>query len=697
MRGIAERRFAATGGTLRICLGLPQTGSSMQSFAPILEQIAANPDERSTLPLLDLIRVIRPRRLEPAGSAAQRLRAMISLLHSRPHLARGLRIYVQGVFGARIQSSLFADLGILANQTVGAEVFRRLISKFLPPAYDDTYLHDLFAGLTRVAGDHLWLQELPEELIAELLRVIGLGGPEDNTRGKQRTSVELLEALRVLSLRLAAIGVEPDFLRYDDKAASRESPFVAQAAEVHGFVSDGMAAITDEALQWPDDSHLDVLLDQCETHLRRIRALAHEGGASVALTYDSFRASQIIRRMHQLNDLARPDDSENQQRHKIAFFRELMEHEAEKNSIRALLRQVTDLLALRVTDHAGKTGEHYVATTRAESRQMFYAAAGAGFIVGFMALFKLFIARAKLPPIWEALGFSLNYGLGFVIVHLCHFTIATKQPAMTAATITASLDEGRRRDPPLQDLENLVVDVARTQFIAIMGNVLAAMLTCFAIGAAWTWVFGVPEINAEKAQHLLHDIHPWQSLAIPHAAIAGVCLYLAGLISGYYDNKCVYSRIPQRVRQLRWLGTILGTRGRDRLAAYLEKNLGALAGNFLFGCMLGCMGTLGFLIGLPLDIRHVTFAAANYAYALMALDFQVPWQTVVACGAGVLLIGLTNLAVSFSLALFTALKARQVRFRHSRKLFGMVARRFLRRPWEFFVSSRAPDAASQES
>jgi len=667
----------------------------MQALAPILEGIAADPDERSTLPLLELVRAIRPRRLEPAGSAAQRLRAMIGLLNTRPHLARGLRTYIQGIFGARMQSSLFADLGILANQTVAAEIFRRLVSKVLPPAYDDTYLHDLFAGLTRVAGDHLWLQDLPEELIAELLRVIGLGGREDDSRGKARTSVELLDALRVLSLRLAAIGVEPDFLRYDDKAATRESPFVAQAAEVHAFVAAGMAAVSDESLPWPDDGHLDVLLGQCEGHLKRIRTLAHEGGASVALTYDSFRASQIIRRMHQLNDLARPDDSEVQQRRKIGFFRELMEHEAEKNSIRALLRQVTDLLALRVTDHAGKTGEHYVATTPAETRHMFHAAAGAGFIVAFMALLKLFIAKAKLPPLWEALGFSLNYGLGFVIVHLCHFTIATKQPAMTAATITASLDEGRRRDPPLQKLENLVVDVIRTQFVAIMGNVVAAMITCFAIGAAWAWVFGVPEIDAEKAHHLLHDVHPWKSLALPHAAIAGVCLYLAGLISGYYDNKCVYSRIPQRVRQLRWLGAILGTKGRDRLAAYLEKNLGALAGNFLFGCMLGSMGTLGFLLGLPLDIRHVTFGAANYAYALMALEFQVPWQTIVVCGVGVLLIGLTNLTVSFSLALFTALKARQVRFRHSRKLFGMVGRRFLRRPWDFFVTPRTDVTSGQ--
>jgi site-specific recombinase len=35
----------------------------------------------------------------------------------------------------------------------------------------------------------------------------------------------------------------------------------------------------------------------------------------------------------------------------------------------------------------------------------------------------------------------MNYAIGFIIVQLLHFTIATKQPAMTAARIAAALHQ----------------------------------------------------------------------------------------------------------------------------------------------------------------------------------------------------------------------------------------------------------------
>lgn len=659
----------------------------MKSFVQNLESIAQNPDDASAAPLLALIQSLGPRTLEAAGAPVQRLGAMIGVLRSRPLLAQGLHAYLSRLLGSRAQSSLFADLGILGNETIAHAVMRRLVAKILPPAHDDMVLKDLLAVLQHEGRNLEWLREVPEALIAELLKVIGFGSGEATSPADRHTTSELLEALRILSFRLAALGTDPDFLRYETPVANRASPFLAQTEEAQRVIDEAYAALGGEGA-WPDARHFDVLLDQCLDHLRRLRRRAHEGGVSVALTYAAFRAGQIIRRMRQLVELLAPGASDAQQMRRIVFYRELLHHEAQKNSIRALLTQVTDLLALRVTEHASRTGEHYVAETRSQQHTLFKAAAGAGLIVAFMALIKLFIARAKLPPLWEALGFSLNYGLGFVLVHFCHCTIATKQPAMTAALIAATMDEGEGK-PPLERLEKLVIDVLRSQFIAILGNVLLAFALSLAIGWVWPHLFGKPLVDAAKAAHLLHDIHPLQSPAIFHAAIAGVCLYLSGLISGYYDNTCVYSRIPQRIRQLPWLRRLVGESGAARVAGYVENNLGALAGNFLFGCMLGSMGTIGFLLGLPLDIRHVTFAAANFAYATAALGFQLPWQTVAASVVGVALIGMTNLTVSFSLALITAMKSRQLRFGYGKRLFGMVMRRILRHPQELIVPPRA--------
>lgn len=52
---------------------------------------------------------------------------------------------------------------------------------------------------------------------------------------------------------------------------------------------------------------------------------------------------------------------------------------------------------------------------------------------------------------------------------------------------------------------------------------------------------------------------------------------------------------------------------------------------------------------------------------------------------GVLAIGTINLWVSFSLALFVALRSRQVSFRHGLPLLKSLCSRFLKKPAAFFV------------
>jgi site-specific recombinase len=143
---------------------------------------------------------------------------------------------------------------------------------------------------------------------------------------------------------------------------------------------------------------------------------------------------------------------------------------------------------------------------------------------------------------------------------------------------------------------------------------------------------------------------------------------------------------------VRWLRTLLGEERLARLAAYVEQDLGALAGNFLFGCMLGFTPIVGELLGLPLDVRHVAFASANLAYGLVGLQFAVAPATVVACAAGVLLIGLTNLMVSFSLALKVALRSRGITPEQTEGMWRRVLQRFLRGPRDFFWPPAAAPA-----
>ncbi|MFT3734282.1 MAG: site-specific recombinase [Rhodocyclaceae bacterium] len=655
----------------------------MIALHPLLEQIAAQPGSNDGSLLVELVRHLRPKHADSAEDTCQRMRLLIAVLRGRPDFAQGLRAYLGSLLTARDHSFLYAESGILANTGFFSELRHRLGDRILPPVLDARFLRDLLDELFEDDDDAEWLAHVTPELWQELLSVLGWADvPQDATL--QYIRLELGEALRILACRLAALGLEPEMVRYYPALVEYGSPFLAQQREMEIVIADLQRIEGGDAAVETDSAHADVLLDQCRDVLVRIRKQSRDSGAAVKLTWHLTRAEQIIERMHTMLGLLKPAAPAQKIEAAAHFFTELVRAEARRDSVRDLVSGVTDLLSLQVTEHASKTGEHYVARDRSEFFAMFRKAAGAGVIVAFMAIIKMFVSSLHLPPLWEALGYSLNYGLGFVLIHILGFTIATKQPAMTAATLAAALDTKKPGRAALEELTEMIVQVSRTQIIAIAGNVLLALVVSYAVAFAWPLLFGAPLIGVEKAEHLLHDLHPLLSLAIPHAAIAGVCLFLAGLISGYYDNKAIYNRVPDRLRRVRWLRSLLGEQRQERLAVYVEHNLGALAGNFSFGFMLGCMGTIGFLLGLPLDIRHVTFGAANLAYGSQALGFQVYWVDAIAVSLGVLLVGATNLAVSFSLALRVALKSRRIHFAGARALPGMVLRRFWRRPRDFF-------------
>jgi len=48
----------------------------------------------------------------------------------------------------------------------------------------------------------------------------------------------------------------------------------------------------------------------------------------------------------------------------------------------------------------------------------------------------------------------------------------------------------------------------------------------------------------EQAWSLAEGIHPLHSGALIYAAIAGIGLFLSGLIAGYYDNLGTYKQHP---------------------------------------------------------------------------------------------------------------------------------------------------------
>jgi len=128
-----------------------------------------------------------------------------------------------------------------------------------------------------------------------------------------------------------------------------------------------------------------------------------------------------------------------------------------------------------------------------------------------------------------------------------------------------------------------------------------------------------------------------------------------------------------------------------RITEYIRHNLGALAGNFYFGCLLGFASGLGVMLGLPLDIRHVTFVAAFSGYAFPALDFQLSHYIIVTTILGIALVGTLNLMTSFGLAIYVAMKSRKVRYRHWKAFWLELLTALYKQPGKFILPPRKPD------
>ncbi len=660
--------------------------TNLPAIEALLGEIAESPKELSGDFLGRLVALLRPGRVQRAEEAAAPLEGFIALLDERPALAAGLAEHLRTVLLSRMHRTLFAESGILTSTGFFTGFWQRLLARLLPPAVDPDFLRDLVAEVFDEPQDGEWVTLIPYGTWLDLLARLGCYG-EDFAPVRRHIRQELLEAMRLVGHRLAALGMDPALVRYSPALARHESPFLAQSDEVKDFI----ARHGDPETPVAHDGHLEVLLGHCTDFIAQIRRKSHETGVGVTLVFVLARIEQLVARMKLLRQLAVPDANEPVEATRtraVQFTATLIRAENRRNRFGEIFDGTTQLLARRVTEHASKSGEHYVTETREEYREMFRAAAGAGLIVAVMAIVKILTASLGLPGFWQAVAFSLIYGLGFVIVHILHLTIATKQPAMTAATIAAALDATSDRDERLDRIATLAAQVSRTQWVSIAGNVLIGFLTSLAIAMVGAEFLGWSPIGAEKAEYLLHELHPWQSLALFHAGIAGVYLFLSGLISGYYDNQSLFYRVPERIRRVKWMRRFLGQSRVDKIAHYVEYNLGALAGNFLFGVMLGATGTVGAFFGLPVDIRHVSFSSANLAYALQAMDFQVGWKVVLLSVGGVLAIALVNLFVSFFLALRVALKSRGIETEGTDGLTRRVLARFRASPREFFLPPR---------
>lgn len=664
----------------------------------MIEQAFAQHEHQLDAPQLiaTLVAELRPPKPYQTDAAVKAIQALCFLLNSDTNKAKLLREAILQLLAEHKPISLY----LVARHSVFTGFFlemrRRISHKFLPEAVNEEYLIDLFARFFSKSTDTIWVSAVPNEVWQQLIAAIKFTEAPNPLKAKCKQN--LLAATQVLSYRIAALGLEPELLRNHPELEQYTSPFIAQQAVLAELLASIDAAVGQSNLDIQpshDVAHMLVMLSQCSAVISKIHRNSAQVGTSIQLTHLTQQMKKQIARLELLLKVFSNLDKANAAHAEIVnLFKQLVFSECHKNDVSDHWNDNMEVMALRVTENASRTGEHYITDNRPEYFALMRSAMGAGVIIALMAMLKILLSKMHLAPLTEAILFSLNYGLGFILIHILHFTVATKQPAMTAAAIAASIDAADSQSKAVDNLVAMIANTTRSQMVAIFGNVVLAIPTAMLIAWLIMYFTGEHFVSTEKARGLLESIDPFNGGALFYAGIAGICLFLAGLIAGYHDNLAIYNKIPQRLRALTWLQRLLGKSLLARIANYIENNLGALAGNFYFGCLLGGMTAIGVLFGLPFDIRHIAFSSAFVGFATVGLEFMLTWQVALYAALGLMLIGLMNLSVSFSLALYVAMKSRGVRFKQWRLLIARLATRLNQHPAEFILPPKKLESPS---
>jgi site-specific recombinase len=366
-------------------------------------------------------------------------------------------------------------------------------------------------------------------------------------------------------------------------------------------------------------------------------------------------------------------------------------------SFTQLLGDSLRLLARKVIERAGRSGEHYVTSSRREYWRMLGSAAGGGVLTCATAVAKFVIKWGHFAPFVDGFLSSVDYAGSFVLMQLIGFTLATKQPSMTAAALAGTIRD-RAGPGQLDELVPLIARIARSQFAAAVGNVSAVIVTALGFDLIWQRTHEAPFLDAASAHSVVASFDPLGSGTLPFAALTGVLLWLSSLAAGWFENWIVYRRLPEAIEHHR-IGKRIGRARMARIARFLEREAAGFGGSIALGFLLGMIPTFAKFFGLPIDVRHITLSTGSLTLALSSIGVgAVGWGAVAAAVVGIALIGLLNFGVSFALALVVALRARDVPRGERRTLPGAVLRHFVRRPVEFFYPPRdagPPEATTQ--
>jgi site-specific recombinase len=611
---------------------------------------------------------------------------VLNFLKNNPQFTENFKYYIHNVFEGRPFNLSLTEANILSENSFFPELKKRILNKILPPVENEKTVWYMIDNVSLSPQKDLkYFQNLPENEVDEFLKLLNAS----DFIIKPLVKKELIFAMNILSWRVTGMAMEVEVVRMAPEYRNFDNPFLALQNELEGLAEE-LENNPELQLHSKDSRYkqIKIYAEQCLEFVNIAFKNSSKYGISGKINQSLLKISQQTNRIYEIVQLLVIDSNEDIFINSKQLIFNILRYKSHKNNISELINDSTRLISHLITNHTAETGSHYITSSRKEYVKMFYKASGGGIIVGALCVLKMLYGYFPGSDFFHAFLYSMNYAMGFVMIYLMSFTLATKQPAMTAATMTKVLSEEGGGTRNNTEFAHLVSQLFRSQFIAFVGNVLLSFPIALIIIYGLD-VFTSQNMAVDRADKLLKDLDPFKSKAILHASIAGFYLFISGIISGNIGNNSVFYQIPERIAKNLSIRKFFGKRFAKGLSKYYAKNWPGIVSNFWFGVFLGATAPVGLFLGLDLDIRHITFAAGNFALGLYGKDFSVDSYTFWLSFVTVFLIGFFNFLISFTLSMFLAFRSRKLNFGQVSEIYKEIFRYFLKNPLRFFLPLRS--------
>jgi site-specific recombinase len=565
----------------------------------------------------------------------------------------------------------FCDENIIEENNLISVLTNRISKIILPQIDDDQSLNSILNALFYEKKYLNWIQKVDQ---AQWIKVINHFDVK-NERSLKLWIEQLEDVATIIMDRIKGGYCDSELLRYmptpmyNQGIFNKLESYVKQISEKHDF-SISLNNIVE-------------LVNECDQYLSDILMQKDQKGISLRITLKVNRLKEQLKRLKDVLNLLYYNKTSKPAEFISFLIAYIVKLYAPKNYIREQLSNNLNLVTFMATYHNGQTGENYITKTKLGYYKMIESASMGGLIVAILCFFKLYISSCQLSPFIEAMGYSLNYALGFSAIYLFKYTLATKQPAMTAANIARTFAQGKDEIQTKQ-FTILFSRLSRSQFVAFIGNVFMSFLIATSIFIVLKHVFNLEVLSQEKAMKWFQETSMPYIEIFWYAAIAGVFLFISGLSSGLFINRIRYSNVVNRLYHHPVLKMSFSASRRKTIVQWFEKNAGGLFGNIVLGFLLGFAFLVGKFIGIPFDIRHITFQAGNFAIAIGGLGYRLSIYELTKGFVFIFGIGFFNFIVSFTLSLILALKANRIPLKLMFPILKAVLQNFIKQPFYYF-------------